>query len=322
MSDYLISLIIPTYNRPHQLKKSINSIIRQSLGWENIELIIVDDASTDKKTKKIILEYQKKYPNNIKPLFLDKNSQTCSKARNIAMDHATSKYIVFSDDDDTYLHDGLETLYNLIKKYNSDLVICNHYNNINGDKKPVIKKIKNNIINTQPLKNQKEFNQLSTINGGVCVAKIYNKKFLEKNNIKFIEDIKYEDIPFYMNILKHNPKISVFPQKIVYNHNIQNHTLSSTHDIKAFSDMIKSTKKISKYYQKTNININSILSFMISQLLLIFSNLNKKQKKENILKIYKLEKYLENKSHFNTHLERKEADILNQAIIEKNLKKP
>ena len=61
MSDYLISLIIPTYNRPHQLKKSINSIIRQSLGWENIELIIVDDASTDKKTKKIILEYQKKY---------------------------------------------------------------------------------------------------------------------------------------------------------------------------------------------------------------------------------------------------------------------
>ena len=146
-------------------------------------------------------------------------------------------------------------------------------------------------------------------------------KQLLKNNIKFIENIKYEDVPFYMNILKHSPKITIFPQKIVYNHNIQEHSLASTHNLKAFNDMIKSTTHISNYYKKINININSILSFMISQLLLIFSNLDKNKKEKNILKIYKLEKYLEKQSNFQIHLKRKEADILNHAIMQKKFKK-
>ena len=69
---YKISVIIPVYNAEGTLKKTIDSVITQTFGFENIELIIVDDKSSD-NSKIIINEYSKKF-NNIKPIFLEKNS--------------------------------------------------------------------------------------------------------------------------------------------------------------------------------------------------------------------------------------------------------
>lgn len=50
--DYLVSVIIPSFNEREKLKKCIDSIINQTTGFENIELIIVADASTDAQIKK------------------------------------------------------------------------------------------------------------------------------------------------------------------------------------------------------------------------------------------------------------------------------
>ena len=57
---YKISMIIPVYNAEKYLKRTINSIINQSIGFENIELILVDDNSQD-NSKSIIEEYVAKY---------------------------------------------------------------------------------------------------------------------------------------------------------------------------------------------------------------------------------------------------------------------
>lgn len=61
---YKISMIIPVYNAEKYLKRTINSIINQSIGFENIELILVDDNSQD-NSKSIIEEYVAKYDNVI-----------------------------------------------------------------------------------------------------------------------------------------------------------------------------------------------------------------------------------------------------------------
>ena len=58
MSSYKISMIIPTFNVEDDLKRAIDSLLNQTLGFENIEVLLVDDFSTD-KTRQVILDYAK-----------------------------------------------------------------------------------------------------------------------------------------------------------------------------------------------------------------------------------------------------------------------
>ena len=86
--NYKISIIIPIYNAQDTLKIAINSVINQTIGFENIELILVDDKSTD-KSKDIINNYSNKY-DNVKSIFLKENNGSPSKPRNIGIDNVTS----------------------------------------------------------------------------------------------------------------------------------------------------------------------------------------------------------------------------------------
>ncbi len=318
--DYLLSVIIPTHNRGEKLKIAADSVVNQSIGFENVELIIVDDASTDKITKEVMLEYQSKY-DNVKCVFMDENSKSCSKPRNIGMNHVTSDYIIFLDDDDTYVENAFEIMYNSIQKYDSDLISFSHYTNINGDLIETIQ-LNENIINMDPLANQKNFDILTSNTGGSCWSKIFKTKFLLDNNIKFIENIKYEDIPFYLKTLRYSHKVTILSEYFVYIYNVRPNTLVSTHDIKAFNDIIESTLAISKYYENIdNINTNIILTLMVSQTLLVFSNLDKNKKENAILRVYELEKKLKQQSQFQMYNERKEVSILNNALMQKKFKK-
>ena len=65
---FKISVIMPVYNAEDELNTAIDSIINQSFGFENIELIIVDDCSTD-NSRNIITDYANEYENII-PVFL------------------------------------------------------------------------------------------------------------------------------------------------------------------------------------------------------------------------------------------------------------
>lgn len=321
-NNHLVSVIIPTYNGGGgaKLKNAIESIINQTIGFENIELIIVDDASDDKITPKIILKYQYQYPNNIKYIKLKENSGYPGKPRNIGMDNATTDYIIFLDHDDHYLPHAIEWLYNTIEKHNSDLIIANHYNNINGYKIKGMKKFNQTLINTNPLKNQENFNILSMIIGFPW-AKIYKKESLIKNNIKFKEKIIQEDTHFYFQILKHCKKISLFPNEIIYSYNIYNESTIHTHNTKLINAYIKGTYNICEIIKEINLNANLSLTENISSLLLIYSNLDKQYKKQSALKIYNLEKYMENELKFKMNNKRKELKILNNAIMQKKFKK-
>lgn len=97
---YKISVIVPIFNAENDLKNAINSVINQTIGFENIELILVDDCSTD-NSKNIINYYLTKYP-NIKAIFL-KNTGNPSKPRNIGIDKSTGEYLMFLDSDDFFV---------------------------------------------------------------------------------------------------------------------------------------------------------------------------------------------------------------------------
>lgn len=319
--NYIVSAIIPTYNAGPRLKKCIESIINQSLGIENIELIIIDDNSTDKITKETIKKYQSQYPQNIKTIFLNKNSGGPGKPRNIALKHTTTNYIIYADQDDYYLKDGFQTLYQSITQYNSDMIMCNRYSQYHGKKHKNMRQLQKNLINISPFQNQKYFNLLFQINIGLCWANIYKKEFLIKNNIKFLENAYAEDTFFYIQVLKYSQKITILPQKIVYVYNIHDQSTCHSHSKKFITKAMKGWDQINNFLKNTNINIDQLLTRQTELFLMDFSLADNQIKKELIKKIYQHETKLIKEFNFNTHLSRIELNILNKAILNKKFSK-
>lgn len=112
-----VSVIIPTYNRGHVIKESIDSILQQT--FSDFELIVVDDGSSD-NTKMIIEEMQDE---RITFIQLEKNAGACH-ARNVGVQNARGKYIAFQDSDDIWYPGKLEKQIRFLQDNRADMVFC------------------------------------------------------------------------------------------------------------------------------------------------------------------------------------------------------
>ena len=117
--DDKISIILPIFNVGLHLRGGIDSLINQTIGNDNLEIMMVDDCSTD-ESGKIIDEYDEKYE-CCKAIHLGKNSGSPGKPRNIGIEKCTGDYIMFLDPDDRYVPNACEVLYNAVTKYNADM---------------------------------------------------------------------------------------------------------------------------------------------------------------------------------------------------------
>lgn len=120
MKNDLISVVIPVYNVVDYLDKCLSSVINQT--YENLEIILVDDGSTDSSGK--ICDTYSKADSRI--VSLHKSNGGLSDARNYGIERAHGKYITFIDSDDYIDLDCVEYLYNLIQKYQTLMSVCQH----------------------------------------------------------------------------------------------------------------------------------------------------------------------------------------------------
>ncbi|WP_458454724.1 glycosyltransferase family 2 protein [Methanobrevibacter sp.] len=125
-----VSIIMPVYNAEKYLRDALDSIVNQTIGVDNLEVIIVNDASTD-SSKRIIDEYSKKHP-TFKPIHLKENTGGPFGPRNIALKHVSCEYVMFLDADDTYTPTACEALYEAIKNTNAG-VAFGRYNRVYDD---------------------------------------------------------------------------------------------------------------------------------------------------------------------------------------------
>lgn len=200
---YKISVIIPVYNAENTIKNAINSVINQTIGFENIELILVDDKSCD-DSKQIIQDYSNKF-DNIKSIFFKKNTGSPSKPRNVGIENATAPYLMFLDSDDEYFKNYCEVLYNSIVDNNVDIVNSNHSSKLNNEIY-IPKYIETiNFIEQTCDDTEKLFLKLT------CWGNIFNTSFIKENNIKFPSTL-HEDGVFYLNcLLKTNKPVIKIP---------------------------------------------------------------------------------------------------------------
>ena len=190
---YKISIIIPVFNVENYIRKALESIMSQTIGYEHLEVIMVDDCSTDKNSN-IVDEYANKYE-NFKAIHLSKNSGKAGKPKNIGIKTANTEYLMFLDADDYYTDDACEVLYKKIKEEDVDIVSSNyitvyenrtefyqHFKNID--------EIKVNTIHDEP--------RLLAASH-MHWTKIYKRQFILDNGIKFIENIPNDDLVFVVN---------------------------------------------------------------------------------------------------------------------------
>lgn len=114
----MISVIVPVYNVEQYLHRCVNSLINQS--YKDYEIILVNDGSTD-NSGNICDDYAKNY-SNIR--VIHKKNGGLSSARNTGTDNSNGEYITFIDSDDLVSNTYLETLFELLNKYNADISCC------------------------------------------------------------------------------------------------------------------------------------------------------------------------------------------------------
>lgn len=190
-SNPKISVIVPIYNVEPYLKECLDSLINQTL--ENIEIICIDDSSTDNSLK-ILKEYAKK-DNRIK-VYTQQN-QGAYVARNYGLSVATGEYVGFIDPDDTMEPNTFGFSYNKAKENNADIVV------FGAQTFPEDVKWANEELNT-PNKTyiSDSFNALIRAKGARLHIwnKIYKKSMLDENNVKFREDRNGMDTVFNFRV--------------------------------------------------------------------------------------------------------------------------
>ena len=299
-----ISIIMPVYNSEKYLNEAIDSLINQTL--KDIEIILIDDGSIDRSPK--ICDDIAKRDNRVIVKHIKNGG--ISNARNVGLKIAKSKYIMFMDHDDIFDTTACEENYELIQKYNLDMIKFGRKEIfINGKiiEKEDIRSFKDRILEKQDLEEDK----MNLFYNGVfdCVWDgIFKKDILVNFDTSF--KLGGEDVIFGLEMFTKLRKI-MLRSKVYYYHYIRIGISTST---KYNEDLIKDIKKIYSKYQEIlgkdeKINCNKynmrIINCFITTIVMNLSNpkckLSKKEKmkaldsldiklkpKNNLLKLIKL----------------------------------
>lgn len=249
-----VSVIVPVYNVEKYLIKSLDSLVNQTL--KDIEIIVVNDGSTD-NSKKIIEIYKEKYQDKIK--YLEKPNGGLSDARNFGIPHATGEYIAFLDSDDYVELDTYEKMYNKAKEENADMVECDFIWEY-----PDKRKIDNGII----YNGKKEMLTYARV---VAWNKLIKRDLLEKYKIEFPKGLRYEDVEFFYKMVPYYNKVSFVKEPLI--HYIQRESSISKVQNERTKEIFEVLDNVIKYYKNKNLynEYKNELEYTYTRLLLCSS---------------------------------------------------
>jgi glycosyltransferase involved in cell wall biosynthesis len=211
-----VSVIIPCYNAEKFISKCIESLAGQTLGIENMELIFVNDASTD-GTMEVLTQWEKKYPDSVCVVDCAENGKQ-GRARNIGLSYATADYVGFMDNDDIIESSMFEKLLKTAGDYDCDLVVCYSKRQTwkQLDAEPMGRTQKaDRFLEITNESDRTAFLQLD-INRAIW-NKLYRRSVIKENAIAFPEGMIYDDICF-SELIKHYTNRIYILEEYLYHH--------------------------------------------------------------------------------------------------------
>jgi glycosyltransferase involved in cell wall biosynthesis len=236
-----VTVVTAAYNAEKFIGKTIDSVLNQSLGSENIEYIIVDDSSTD-QTKEIVKSYIAKNK-NVSLISLKENTGSPGTPRNIGIELATTEYITFLDADDWLHPKGLESLYSILEETKDDYVV--------GKTIKVEKAGETVIGEFASVKERRSITPYDVPHFFYHMgptARMMKREILMEHNIRFPEMRFGEDKLFFSDLFFHARAVSTTTAPIYYANRLEenNASLTRTTDV---LDKRRNDLEIIKYIQ-------------------------------------------------------------------------
>ncbi|ALT69293.1 glycosyltransferase family 2 protein [Methanobrevibacter millerae] len=311
--NYKVSIIIPCYNAEDTIQRAINSIINQNMGFNNIELLLYDDASTD-NTKKILKKYSEKYKNIIS--FFGTENKGPGFGKNKCLENASGEYVLFLDSDDEYDQEMCEKLYSNAIIENADLVSCGvlRIDNINTSKID---------LEYDDSKSHENFeNKISFINENIFYLNdhlsthcLFRKDIINQNKIYFLETYYAEDIYFKAIFRLYSKKAVYLKNFYGYIHHAYTDSITSNITLSNLNEIHNVYLKILEKIKKYDLDLAYIFKgHIICSLIRLYAlNLVKSPKKDVINFLKKMREF-EIYVNFN-HVNTPSINILNIFIL-------
>ena len=210
----MVSVIVPVYQAEKYLETCINSILNQT--YEDLELILVDDGSTDQSLE-IIRKFQKK---DKRIRYFHQQNSGVSAARNKGLEMSKGTQILFVDADDTIDVEMLTFMMDKMVRYEAEIVFCGFDYIYNDENVTEIPELNEGNVKKEEIRKYfwKLYDQGILHNIG---TKLYSKELLDRGKIKFGEKKQvYEDIQFCLEALERAERIYVC-QKSFYKYMMQ-----------------------------------------------------------------------------------------------------
>lgn len=211
-STFKFSIIVSIYNNGEYLKNVCFSSLKKISIFNDIEIILVDDGSTDNSTIEIIKDLEKSYKNVKTYFFNDGGSGSPSRPRNMGAKLSTTNYITYLDPDNEAYGDGYTKLYNEITSDNYDLVIGEiiFKNHMGSRPNSYCKEFLNSNNNNPVLDNGGKDMLLKTNFSAQSIqACLIKKSFLVNNNLEMVFGGAGEDTLFFYELLVNSQKTKV-----------------------------------------------------------------------------------------------------------------
>ncbi len=299
----LISVIIPVYNVEKYLHECVDSVLNQT--YKNLEIILVDDGSTD-SSGKICDEYIDK---DERVTVIHQKNGGLSAARNTGFESSSGDYIYFLDSDDYIAQEAMEKLYGIISKENPDFIFFDSHSFEDSEKGFNIEQRykRNNVYKTDSGINTLSALQKNKEYHSAVYLMFFSADFLHNAKLCFVPGILYEDIVFTYHAFCKAQKVVQCSESLYFRRYRPGSIMTSNKNKKHFESAAKVYQEVVSYSSDSAVTgiqtAKEYISRCAFNVFNIYEKLNGKEKKEcrNKLKEFK-QNVIQNNAFGNTAL--------------------